>query len=394
MKDYDSEILEIEDFPQKDTRWFSRRNLSQLPWWLFAIVILIIFVGILVYRSYASIDRLLVRMEEDRFTKIEDFMENDDLVLGTLARSRSYEIASMFLDGVEIVAFETITEAIQALLDGEVDSIVISEKASKKFISEHNGKLELIGRSLTLNNTASYWESFEFIYVGLTITVRVSIFSYLIALVFGLFAGLGRISSNKFFNNLSTLYVELIRGIPILVLIFIIALVIVPALVESLNGLGGQLIEKGMTQLGQFLADLSIRNIPSEWRAIIALSVTYGAFLAEIFRAGIQSIGRGQMEASRSLGMSISQAMRYVILPQAVRNVLPALGNDFVAMVKDSSLVSVLAVQDITQLSRKYTGTSFRYKEAFTVLTILYLTMTVSLSLLVRLLERRMRQDD
>ncbi|MBW8010009.1 MAG: ABC transporter substrate-binding protein/permease [Chloroflexi bacterium] len=300
----------------------------------------------------------------------------------------------MFLDGVEIVAFETITEAIQALLDGEVDSIVISEKASKKFISEHNGKLELIGRSLTLNNTASYWESFEFIYVGLTITVRVSIFSYLIALVFGLFAGLGRISSNKFFNNLSTLYVELIRGIPILVLIFIIALVIVPALVESLNGLGGQLIEKGMTQLGQFLADLSIRNIPSEWRAIIALSVTYGAFLAEIFRAGIQSIGRGQMEASRSLGMSISQAMRYVILPQAVRNVLPALGNDFVAMVKDSSLVSVLAVQDITQLSRKYTGTSFRYKEAFTVLTILYLTMTVSLSLLVRLLERRMRQDD
>ena len=129
-------------------------------------------------------------------------------------------------------------------------------------------------------------------------------------------------------------------------------------------------------------------------RAIAALSVTYGAFLAEIFRAGIQSIGRGQMEAARSLGMSYGQAMRYVILPQAVRNVLPALGNDFVAMVKDSSLVSVLAVRDITQMARLHAGRSFRFRESYITLAVMYLTMTVALSLLVQFVERRLRKND
>jgi polar amino acid transport system permease protein len=129
-------------------------------------------------------------------------------------------------------------------------------------------------------------------------------------------------------------------------------------------------------------------------RAITALAFTYGAYLAEIFRAGIQSIAKGQMEAARSLGMSYGQSMRYVILPQAIRNVLPALGNDFVAMVKDSSLVSVLAVRDITQVSRLYAGVTFRFREAYIILAVLYLTMTVILSLGVQLLERRLRIHD
>jgi polar amino acid transport system permease protein len=129
-------------------------------------------------------------------------------------------------------------------------------------------------------------------------------------------------------------------------------------------------------------------------RAVVALAVTYGAFLAEIFRAGIQSIGRGQTEAARSLGMSYAQAMRYVILPQAIRNVLPALGNDFVAMVKDSSLVSVLAVRDITQVARLYAGSTFRFREAYVTLSVLYLTMTVALSMVVQFVERRLRQDE
>ena len=129
-------------------------------------------------------------------------------------------------------------------------------------------------------------------------------------------------------------------------------------------------------------------------RAIFALAITYGAFLAEIFRAGIQSIGRGQMEAGRSLGMSYGQTMRHIILPQAVRNVLPALGNDFVAMVKDSSLVSVLAVRDITQVSRLYAGSTFRFREAYVTVSVMYLTITVVLSLLVQLMERRLRKND
>ena len=129
-------------------------------------------------------------------------------------------------------------------------------------------------------------------------------------------------------------------------------------------------------------------------RAIVALSVTYGAFLAEIFRAGIQSIGKGQTEAARSLGMSTAQSMRYVILPQAIRNVLPALGNDFVAMVKDSSLVSVLAVRDITQIARLYGGSTFRFREAYSTLAVMYLTLTVMLSIVVQAVERRMRKNE
>ena len=139
---------------------------------------------------------------------------------------------------------------------------------------------------------------------------------------------------------------------------------------------------------------MSNQAVPMNIRAIIALSVTYGAFLAEIFRAGIQSIGRGQMEAARSLGMGYGQAMRHVILPQAVRNVLPALGNDFVAMVKDSSLVSVLAVRDITQVARLYAGGTFRFREAYITLSVMYLTMTIALSLAVQWIERRMRRND
>jgi len=154
------------------------------------------------------------------------------------------------------------------------------------------------------------------------------------------------------------------------------------------------LTERGLSSAGALFTAFNNQNISMNVRAIVALAVTYGAYLAEIFRAGIQSIEPGQMEAARSLGMSYGQAMRHIILPQAIRNVLPALGNDFVAMVKDSSLVSVLAVRDITQVSRLYAGSTFRFREAYVTLSVLYLTMTVMLSLAVQAVERRMRADD
>jgi polar amino acid transport system permease protein len=194
-------------------------------------------------------------------------------------------------------------------------------------------------------------------------------------------------------NNLARLYVELIRGIPMLVLIFFIALVGVPAVVNSLNALGAWFGERGMDSLAAVFTAIDNQNISMKARAIIALAVTYGAYLAEIFRAGIQSIVHGQMEAARSLGMSSGQAMRHIILPQAIRNVLPALGNDFVAMVKDSSLVSVLAVRDITQVARLYAGGTFRFRESYVTLSVMYLTMTILLSLGVQFIERRMRKN-
>jgi polar amino acid transport system permease protein len=241
---------------------------------------------------------------------------------------------------------------------------------------------------------ANFRQAFEFITIGISVTITTTLYAYSIALVIGLIAGLGRISRNVIVRNLATLYVELIRGIPILVLIFFIALVAVPSAVDSLNLLGEWLNARGVWFIGNLLIRLENSALPMNSRAIIALSVTYGAFLAEIFRAGIQSIGRGQMEAARSLGMSYGEAMRHIILPQAIRNVLPALGNDFVAMVKDSSLVSVLAVRDITQVARLYAGRTFRFKEAYSTLAALYLTMTLVLSFFVQWLERRFHREN
>lgn len=240
----------------------------------------------------------------------------------------------------------------------------------------------------------NYQEAFQFIKAGISVTIKTALISYAFALVLGLLAGLGRISKNIFFNNLARLYVELIRGIPMLVLIFFIALVGVPIFVDALNGLGEWLIGIGLGAIGTPLEEFGNSAFTMNSRAIIALSITYGAFLAEIFRAGIQSIGKGQMEAGRSLGMSYGQTMRHIILPQAVRNVLPALGNDFVAMVKDTALVSVLAVRDITQVSRLYAGSTFRFREAYVTVSVMYLAMTVALSLLVQVMERRLRKNE
>jgi len=245
-----------------------------------------------------------------------------------------------------------------------------------------------------ISTNEDFNSTFSFIKKGLSITISTTLIAYSLAIILGLIAGLGRISKNVFINNLARLYVELIRGIPILVLIFFIALVGVPLLVDQLNAFGYWLSERGMEFLGKAFTAFTNQDVPMNTRAIIALAVTYGAYLAEIFRAGIQSIVKGQMEAARSLGMSYGQAMRYVILPQAIRNVLPALGNDFVAMVKDSSLVSVLGVRDITQVGRLYAGTTFKFQEVYIILAVMYLTVTVVLSLVVQFTERRLKTHD
>ncbi|MEI2610722.1 MAG: amino acid ABC transporter permease [Candidatus Promineifilaceae bacterium] len=206
---------------------------------------------------------------------------------------------------------------------------------------------------------------------GLSVTIYTTLIAYIIALFIGLLAGLGRVSENILIRNLAIIYIEFIRGVPTLVLIFTLALVVIPA---AAQGLG-----------------FNLQTIPDNTRAILALAIIYGAYMAEIFRAGIESISRGQMEAARSLGMTAPQGMIHIILPQAIRNVLPALWNDFIAMLKDSSLVSVLAVRDITQMARLYAGSSFRFQETYLVLTFLYLSMTLILSLILRFIERRTR---
>lgn len=225
---------------------------------------------------------------------------------------------------------------------------------------------------------------------GIWTTIYVTLIAYLLSMMIGLAVGLMRVSGNRFWREVSSFYVEILRGVPMLVILYYIAFVAAPWIVGALQGVGDALVATGfLASLGKPLAGFQVRDLSFTARAILALTIGYSAFIAEIFRAGIQSIGRGQMEAARSLGMSYGQAMRTIILPQAVRNVLPPLGNDFIAMLKDSSLVSVLGVQDITQIGKVYSASTFRFFETYNVVAYVYLVMTVGLALLVRSLERK-----
>lgn len=242
--------------------------------------------------------------------------------------------------------------------------------------------------TLVLNDTL-YANIFAQLREGIAMTLSVSFLAYFTALIIGLFIGLIRSSPPRLgygplgivvgiirlvVYNLATLYVQVLRGLPILVTLLIVAFVIVPSINQFLR-----------TTLGM---DLGIRGT-SPTSAIIALAFTYGAFLSETIRAGIQSVGRGQIEAARSLGMNYIQVTRYIVLPQAIRRVLPPLGNDMIAMVKDSSLVAILGIQDITQLAKLSSSASFRYLETYLLAATIYLTMTVLGSLVVRQIERR-----
>jgi len=244
----------------------------------------------------------------------------------------------------------------------------------------------------------NYTDAFFFIVPGLKITILVSVTAFAIALVTGLVFGLGRISSNPIAYNITTFYVEVVRGIPMIVIIIYVAYVLVPIFVSAANGLGTLILQTSwlsfLADLGQSLAALDIRNINTEVRATAGLAFGFGAYEAEVFRAGIQSIEHGQMEAARSLGMSYFQAMRHVILPQAIRVILPPLGNDFIAMLKDSSLISVLAVRDLTQLGKLNRSRTFRTFETWNTVTYLYLSITLLGSMGVKWLERKFRTGE
>jgi polar amino acid transport system permease protein len=206
---------------------------------------------------------------------------------------------------------------------------------------------------------------------GIYLTLYVAFFSYALALIFGLIAGLMRVSRNPVLYTIGTLYVEVIRGIPLLVQLLYFFYVIAPALADRAPEPFDQIFRSEVNE------------------GVLALAIGYGAYLAETYRAGIEAIPRGQMEAARSLGMSYIQSMRYVILPQAIRIILPPLGNDFVSMLKDSALTSAISVKELTLWTRQRSANTFRPLEHWTIAALLYLTMTLCLSLAVRYIERK-----
>jgi polar amino acid transport system permease protein len=253
--------------------------------------------------------------------------------------------------------------------------------------------IALVGLVLIYNFTtnAVYGEVLANIVAGVKLTILVSLSAYAIAIVLGLTTSLGQLSKNTFARNGALLYVQVVRGIPILVQIFTVAFVVVPLAIQAINALGQTLIGAGILPPDNFLSSLNVRSVDFVARGIIALALSYGAFSSEIFRAGIQSVERGQIEAAQSIGLSYFQSLRLVILPQAIRRVLPPLGNDFIAMLKESSLVSAIGVGEITQLSKKYAAASFKFPETYFTLAFVYLSMTLVLSMLVRLMERRLK---
>ncbi len=238
-----------------------------------------------------------------------------------------------------------------------------------------------------------YYEVFAFLQEGVVTTIRVTVTAYAFSITIGMFTGLALVSKNPFVYNLATLYVQVMRGIPILVTILYVAFAGVPLMVEGINAVGNLLAQFSLLPADNPLVALQNRDISLINRGIFALALSYGAFSAEIFRAGIQSIGRGQMEAAQSLGMGYVQAMRFIILPQAIRSILPPLGNDLIALLKESSLVSALGVRDITQMGKLYSASSFQYLATYNIVAVMYLSMTVILSLIVRATEQRLRVD-
>lgn len=233
-----------------------------------------------------------------------------------------------------------------------------------------------------------YRQIFTAVSNGIWITIFVTLVGFTLASLLGLLIAVMALSNSLVLRQIARFYVEVIRGIPILVLLFYIAFVGAPALVWLWNAVTAPLQNAGLVEA------MSVRDFPLVWRAAIALMIGYSAFISEVFRAGIQAVDTGQLEAAQALGLKRWHRFRFIIMPQAIRTILPPLGNDFVAMVKDSSLVSVLGVADITQMGKVYAAGSFRFFETYTIVAFIYLLLTISLSIALRRLEKRLNAKD
>ena len=205
--------------------------------------------------------------------------------------------------------------------------------------------------------------SLPLLIVGAGITIQITAISVGLGLIIGMFVGIARICNVKVLRALATAYIDFLRGTPLLVQIFLIYFAL-PMVV-------GQRVDP-------FIA------------AITACGINSGAYIAEIFRAGIQAIDEGQMEAGRSLGMSWVQTMRYIIVPQAFKNVIPPLGNEFIALLKDSSLVSVIGFEELTRRGQLIIARTYGSLEIWITVALIYLVMTLTISRLVSYMEKRL----
>ncbi len=218
-----------------------------------------------------------------------------------------------------------------------------------------------------------------FVSDGVVVTITMTLISFALVLVIGLLVALARMSRLKLLSGLMTVYVDVIRGIPVLVQLFFWYFAFPSILIQ----LGTSLHSPALTG---YKANPNVM-------AIMGLTICYAAYMSEVYRAGIQSIHKGQMEAARSLGMNYFQSMRYVILPQAVRVILPPVGNEFITLLKDTSLVSVVSVSDMVRRGREFMAANFISIQPWIMVSLLYLIMTLLASRLINYLERRTRLE-
>ena len=209
--------------------------------------------------------------------------------------------------------------------------------------------------------------SFPLLLVGAGVTIKITALSVALGVVIGLFVGIARISRIKLLRVLAAIYVDFFRGTPLLVQIFLVYF--------ALPVITGQRVDPFVAAIG-------------------SCGINSGAYVAEIFRAGIQSIDKGQMEAGRSLGMTWVQTMRYIIVPQAFKRVIPPLGNEFIALLKDSSLVSVIGFEELTRRGQLIIAKTYGSLEIWLSVAVIYLAMTLTISRFVAYLERRYKMDD
>ena len=224
-----------------------------------------------------------------------------------------------------------------------------------------------------------YGRILTFVEDGIVVTIFITITTFALTMILGLICGLGRVSKNRVIYGVTSVYVEIIRGIPLLVQLLVWYFA-VPALIVQV----GNAIHFRPFQ--QYLANPIVM-------AIVGISICYAAYMAEIVRAGIEALPTGQMEAARSLGMTKSQSMRYVILPQAYRSIMPTIGNEFIALLKDSSLISVVSVADLTRRGREFLSFSSRPIETYLMMALLYLLMTLISARIAKIVENKTKLE-
>ncbi len=344
---------------------------------------------------------IAVREGETGIRGLEDLRGRTIAVQGNTTGHRAAER----VEGATVKSFESIDPAFLELQAGRADAVINDDPTTFLYAKEHRG-IRIVGKPFTeeqygiavrkgngdllrrLNEglrrvrSSGAWDrlrarwiegreaaprkAWGYLLPGIGYTLLLWAGSLAVALVAGLFVALGRRSPRAWLRLPASAYVEVVRGVPLLVLIIWIYFGVVS---EALRGIG----------------------ITLDWfpASVLAFGICYSAFIGETYRAGIQAVDPGQEEAARALGLTHRQALRWVVLPQAVRNVLPALGNEAISLLKDTSLAMVIAVPELMHRGKDMAGEGFRTMEVYSVVAALYLAMTLGLTRVQRFLERR-----